>query len=121
MAENQRAKALTEIDVFAAGNGSHRSTLGALKEKWRAADAFESAHRTMHAAGRDARRALEILADAGRYGVSDATLLAYGFWHEMLSELVLAGLATVATETIGPVIEVERYRITDDGRKALKG
>ena len=67
------------------------------------------------------RRALEILADAGRYGVSDATLLAYGFWHEMLSELVLAGLATVATETIGPVIEVERYRITDDGRKALKG
>jgi hypothetical protein len=67
------------------------------------------------------RRALEILADAGRYGASDATLLAYRFWHEMLSELVLAGLATVATETIGPVIEVERYRITDDGRKALKG
>jgi hypothetical protein len=66
------------------------------------------------------RRALEILADAGRNGVSDATLLAYGFWHEMLSELVLAGFATVVTETIGPAIEVERYRITDAGRKAME-
>jgi hypothetical protein len=66
------------------------------------------------------RRALELLADAGRNGASDATLLAYGFWHKMLSELVLAGLATVMTETIGPAIEVERYRVTDAGRKAIE-
>jgi hypothetical protein len=48
-------------------------------------------------------------------------LLAYGFWHEMLSELVLAGLATVATATIGPAIEVERYRVTATGRRAIEG
>ncbi len=71
--------------------------------------------------GAEQRRALEILADAGRYGVSDATLLAYGFWHEMLSELVLAGLATMATETIGPAIEVERYRVTATRRRAIEG
>jgi hypothetical protein len=34
--------------------------------------------------GAEQRRVVEILADAGRCGVSDATLLAYGFWHEML-------------------------------------
>jgi hypothetical protein len=38
----------------------------------------------------------------------------------MLSELVLVGLATVATETIIPAIKVERYRITDAGRRAIE-
>ena len=68
-------------------------------------------------------RALEILADAGINGVTEATMLAHGFWRDMLAGLVLAGLATVVTETIragGPTIKVERYRITDDGCKALE-
>jgi hypothetical protein len=69
------------------------------------------------------RRALEILADAGPNGVSEAAILTRGLWREMLAELVLSGFATVVTETIrmgGPTIKVERYRITDDGCKALE-
>jgi hypothetical protein len=42
----------------------------------------------------------------------------------MLADLVLAGLATVVTETKmaprGLKIEVDRIRITDDGRRALE-
>ena len=56
------------------------------------------------------RRALEILADAGQHGATEATMLAHGFWRDMLAGLVLAGLATVVTETIragGPTIKVE--------------
>jgi hypothetical protein len=37
---------------------------------------------------------------------------------------VLAGFVTVVTETVhigAPTIKVERYRITDDGRKAIEG
>jgi hypothetical protein len=66
------------------------------------------------------RRALEILAAAGRKGVSDATLLAHGFLPEMLAGLVLAGLATAVTETIGPAIKIVRHRITAAGRKAIE-
>jgi hypothetical protein len=42
----------------------------------------------------------------------------------MLAELVLAGFVTAVTETVhigAPTIKVERYCITEDGRKALKG
>jgi DNA-binding PadR family transcriptional regulator len=66
------------------------------------------------------QRALEILADAGRNGVSDATLPAHGFSLETLAGLVLAGLATAVTETVGPALKIERYRITDAGRKAIE-
>jgi hypothetical protein len=41
----------------------------------------------------------------------------------MLAGLVLAGLATVVTEITkpgGPTIKVERYRITDAGRRAIE-
>jgi hypothetical protein len=41
----------------------------------------------------------------------------------MLAELVLAGLATVVTETVQvgtPTIKVERDRITDDGRTEIE-
>ncbi len=51
-------------------------------------------------------------------------MLAHGFRREMLTGLVLAGLATVVTETMkagAATIKVERYRITDDGRDALHG
>jgi hypothetical protein len=43
----------------------------------------------------------------------------------MLAGLVLAALARVVSETRtvrrGFTIKVERYRITDDGRRALEG
>ena len=56
--------------------------------------------------------------------VADLLVLAHEFSCDMLAGLVLAGLATVVTETIragGPTIKVERYRITDAGTQALEG
>ncbi len=38
----------------------------------------------------------------------------------MLAGLVLAGLATAVTETIGPAIKLERHGITAAGRRALE-
>jgi hypothetical protein len=70
-----------------------------------------------------ARRALELL-DGFQHGVAEEFLELSGFNRELLADLALAGLVTVATETVkaaAPTIKVERYRITDDGRKALKG
>ena len=52
-----------------------------------------------------------------------ALLRANGFRHKTPNSLVLAGFATVETETVragAPLIEVERYRITDAGRQTLK-
>ena len=72
--------------------------------------------------GRQQHRALGILAGA-RNGVTDAMMLASGFRPGVLANLVLAGLATVETETVqagGPTIKVERFRITDAGRQALR-
>ncbi len=68
------------------------------------------------------RRALEMLSGTPR-GASEEFLMLSGFKREMLAELVLAGLATVVTETVhagAPTIKVERYRITDDGRRAIE-
>jgi hypothetical protein len=68
------------------------------------------------------RRALELLAGTPR-GITDTAFLAHGFTGEMLAGLVLAGLATVVTETAsvgGPTVKVERIVITDDGRAALE-
>jgi hypothetical protein len=59
-----------------------------------------------------------------RQGVNEELLvLGHGFKRQMLAGLVLAGFATVVTETLragGPTIKVERYRITDAGRSALE-
>jgi hypothetical protein len=69
------------------------------------------------------RRALELLASIPR-GATEALLLAHGFRRETLVALVLAELATIASETMragGQTINVERYRITDAGRKAIEG
>jgi hypothetical protein len=66
---------------------------------------------------------LELLASDPR-GVTEALMLAHGFRRKMLAELVLAGLATVVTETMrggGAMIKVERYRITEAGRRAIEG
>jgi hypothetical protein len=71
------------------------------------------------------RQALEILSGAGPAGYT--TLLAQmaqGFTADMLGGLVHDGLATAATETVsagGRAIEVTRVKITDAGRRALKG
>jgi hypothetical protein len=68
------------------------------------------------------RRALQLLASIPR-GATEALLLAHGFRREMLVKLVLAGFANVATETMragGQTFEVERYRISEAGRKAIE-
>jgi hypothetical protein len=67
------------------------------------------------------RRALEILASVP-HGATEATMVARGFAPDMLAGLVLAGLATVVTETVrvgAPTIKVERFQITDAGRRAI--
>jgi len=74
---------------------------------------------------REQRRAMKILADAPR-GVSEEVLIiAHGFSAEMLAGLVLAGLATVVTETKtvhrGLTIDIERVRITTEGRRTIEG
>jgi hypothetical protein len=51
-------------------------------------------------------------------------MLADGFARDMLAGLVLAGFATVVTETVrssGQTIKVERLGITDAGRRAIEG
>jgi hypothetical protein len=70
-----------------------------------------------------ARRALLMIGSRAD-GVAEDFLTLAGFQRAMLADLVLAGLATVAIETVqagAPTIKVERYRITDDGRKAIAG
>jgi hypothetical protein len=51
-------------------------------------------------------------------------VLGHGFSRDMLAMLVLAGLATVVTETQradGERRKVERVIITDSGKRALEG
>jgi hypothetical protein len=70
------------------------------------------------------RRALSLLAAAGRSGVTAAIILAKGFKTKMLAQLDQEGLATVMiAERVkdgGKIIEVARFRITADGRRALE-
>jgi hypothetical protein len=50
--------------------------------------------------------------------------IGHGISREMLATIVLAGLATVVTETLGiegATFKIERMRITDAGRRALVG
>ncbi len=71
---------------------------------------------------RDQRRALRLLADVPR-GIAESLMLAHGFTHDLIAGLVLAGLATVVTDTarIGrKTIKVDLVMITDAGRKAVK-
>jgi hypothetical protein len=67
-------------------------------------------------------RALQLLAGNPRGTTEHMLVLGHGFSSDMLAMLVLAGFATVVTETLragGPTIKVERVSITDAGRKAL--
>jgi hypothetical protein len=66
-------------------------------------------------------RALQRLADVPR-GIAKSLMLAYGITDELISSLVLNGLATVAPDIarIGKqTIEIELVMITDAGRKAI--
>jgi len=50
-------------------------------------------------------------------------MIAHGFKRGMLDRLVFAGLATIVDETMQTgtsTIEIERYCITDDGRRAIE-
>jgi hypothetical protein len=75
------------------------------------------------------RQALDLLASSPR-GCTKGRLLADGFTADMLADLVREGLVTTQRDTLrvgrrtrvgGRTIKVERYRITDDGRKAIEG
>jgi hypothetical protein len=69
------------------------------------------------------RRALELIASRPR-GCTKGLLLADGFAADMLADLVREGLATAhrgAVRAGGRQIRVERFRITDAGRRALEG
>ena len=74
---------------------------------------------------REQRCALKKLADAPRGLTAHLLVVAHGYSTEMLSGLVLAGLAAVVTETTrarrGVALEVERICITEAGRRALEG
>jgi len=69
------------------------------------------------------RRALELLAASPR-GYTKGRLLADAFAVDMLADLVREGLAAAQRGTMrvgGRTIRVERYRVTDAGRRALEG
>jgi hypothetical protein len=68
------------------------------------------------------RRALELIAGSPR-GCTKGRLLTDGFDADMLADLVREGLATAQRGTMrvgGREIRVERYRITDAGRRAIE-
>ncbi len=70
----------------------------------------------------DECRALQRLADVPR-GIAETLMLAHGFTPELIAGLVLAGLATVVTDTArigGQTIKVELVMITDAGRRAIE-
>jgi hypothetical protein len=71
------------------------------------------------------RRALAMLADAGRNGVTAAMMSANGFSTEMLAHLDREGLTSAMiaerVKDSGKTIEVIRFRITGAGRRALEG
>jgi hypothetical protein len=69
------------------------------------------------------RRLLEMLKGVGPRGCPEAVLLASGFDIELLTGLVRAGLAIVATETVRAgdrTRAVANVRITDAGRRAIE-
>jgi hypothetical protein len=69
------------------------------------------------------RRALAMLATAGRDGVAQALLSAHGFDASEIAGLVNEGLATqtLSRGRAGGNTEVVRIRIKAAGRRAIKG
>ena len=69
-----------------------------------------------------AHKALTLLASSPS-GADEPLMIAHGFKRGMLDRLVFAGLATIVDETMQTgtsTIEIERYCITDDGRRAIE-
>jgi hypothetical protein len=69
----------------------------------------------------DQRQALDMLADAGPRGCTEAIMAAH-FGIELLARLVREGLACVEVESVragGRTVDVVRMKITDDGRQAI--
>jgi hypothetical protein len=70
------------------------------------------------------RRALAMLAKAGRNGVTAAVMLANGFKPQILARLDREGLATAMiaerVKNCGKIIEVVRVKITEASRRALE-
>jgi hypothetical protein len=72
--------------------------------------------------GREARRALELLAGSPD-GINEALLLAHGFTRQLLTGFVRAGLATWQKKTVragGRTIDVNYMMITEAGRRAIE-
>jgi hypothetical protein len=71
------------------------------------------------------RRALAVLADAGRRGLAQPIMVAIGFKPRMLARLDREGLATAMigerVKAGDKTVEVVRIKITPAGRRALEG
>ena len=73
--------------------------------------------------GAKQRRALQLLAGSP-FGAAEAIMLGHGFTRRLLAGLVSDGFATARGKTVkagGPTIKVERYLITDAGRRVIEG
>jgi hypothetical protein len=69
------------------------------------------------------RRVLALLVSAGRDGVTQERLNAFGFEPGMIAGLVNQGLATLTSSRVysgGKMIEIARVRIKAVGRRAIK-
>jgi hypothetical protein len=69
------------------------------------------------------RKALRLLARSPRGATEDLLELAHGFCRDTLAMLTRVGFATLVTETLkveGGTFTVERLRITDAGRRAIR-
>jgi hypothetical protein len=72
----------------------------------------------------ESREALQLLARSPRGATEDVLELGHGFSRETLAKLTRAGLAKLETETLrgdSGTFTVERLRITEAGRRAIRG
>jgi hypothetical protein len=69
------------------------------------------------------RRALTLLAGCGSAGCQEAVMRAHGFTPDQLATMVHIGFAAKTTErvvgTFGQTSEINRFRITEEGERAL--
>jgi hypothetical protein len=72
----------------------------------------------------ESRQAHQLLACSPRGATEDLLELPYGFSHDTLAKLTRAGLVKPETQTWRierGTFAIERFRITDAGRRALRG
>jgi hypothetical protein len=70
----------------------------------------------------DRRRILDLLANTGPLGVTEAALIANEIAAKMMAEFLRVGWVTVAAQRVqadGKVIDMRRYSITEAGRRAI--